>query len=413
MSFRKVLFWIHLAAGCLAGIVVLIMAVTGVVLAYQKQITSWVDRDFRSSPASGGARHLAVDTILTKVAAQQPGSPTVVTLHSDPTAPAEISFGREHVYMADAFSGAVLAESSARTRAFFQLVENWHRWLGVSVEHRAFGRSITGASNLGFLILVVSGPFLWLPRTWSKQSVKAVSIFRTGLSGRARDFNWHNVTGIWFALPLFVIVISGVVMSYPWANNLLYQLTGNVPPISGARVEQGPRQSKGERSAETRKGGSRQEKRNRPDSELEPSSASIDRLWVRAEQQVSGWQSITSRMAASADAPMVFTIDTGSGGRPDRRSQLTLDRRTAEVVRWEPFSSYNAGRRMRSWFRFLHTGEAGGFAGETVAGLASMGGAFLVWTGLWLALRRLASWRRRGRTVSKIDADDTVLTVSR
>ena len=46
--------------------------------------------------------------------------------------------------------------------------------------------------------------------------------FRGGLAGRARDWNWHNVIGFWCATPLFLIVLTGVVMSYPWANDLLW-----------------------------------------------------------------------------------------------------------------------------------------------------------------------------------------------
>jgi threonine/homoserine/homoserine lactone efflux protein len=45
--------------------------------------------------------------------------------------------------------------------------------------------------------------------------------------------------------------------------------------------------------------------------------------------------------------------------------------------------------------RFGHTGEAGGVIGETVAAVASLGAAFLVWTGLSLALRRLRAARER------------------
>ena len=50
--------------------------------------------------------------------------------------------------------------------------------------------------------------------------------------------------------------------------------------------------------------------------------------------------------------------------------------------------------------RFAHTGELGGLAGEAIAGIASAGGGFLVWTGVALALRRLAAWRARRRTAS-------------
>jgi uncharacterized iron-regulated membrane protein len=109
---------------------------------------------------------------------------------------------------------------------------------------------------------------------------------------------------------------------------------------------------------------------------------------------------------------MIFTIDTGSGGRPDQRAQLTLNARTAELVRWEPFSSNNAGRRLRAWFRFLHTGEAGGIAGQTVAGIVTAGAAMLVWTGIFLAFRRLFSCRKRSKKQLSADLPEQDYAVS-
>ena len=75
------------------------------------------------------------------------------------------------------------------------------------------------------------------------------------------------------------------------------------------------------------------------------------------------------RLPESPRRPVVFTIDTGDGGQPQKRATLTLDRATAAVVQWETLR-VNAGRRLRSWTRFVHTGEAFGVVGQTVAGLA-------------------------------------------
>jgi uncharacterized iron-regulated membrane protein len=83
------------------------------------------------------------------------------------------------------------------------------------------------------------------------------------------------------------------------------------------------------------------------------------------------------------------------GGQPQYRAQLTLDRATAEVVKWEPFSSYTAGRQWRSILRFAHTGEVLGIGGQTIAALVSLGASVLVWTGLALSWRRFRSWRAR------------------
>ena len=71
------------------------------------------------------------------------------------------------------------------------------------------------------------------------------------------------------------------------------------------------------------------------------------------------------------------------------------------------------GQRLRFWFRFVHTGEYYGFAGQTIAGIASAGGVMLVWTGFSLAIRRFWAWRkRRQRPVRSATAEADPETVS-
>ena len=67
-------------------------------------------------------------------------------------------------------------------------------------------RRITGAANLIFLFIVISGFYLWLPRVWTWIQFKNVLWFRIGLAPKARDFNWHNVIGVWTAVPLAIVV---------------------------------------------------------------------------------------------------------------------------------------------------------------------------------------------------------------
>ena len=64
---RKIIFWLHLPVGVIAGIVILNMCVTGVLLTYEKQITSWADtRGYRSAPPATQTQHLPVETLITK-----------------------------------------------------------------------------------------------------------------------------------------------------------------------------------------------------------------------------------------------------------------------------------------------------------------------------------------------------------
>ena len=67
MTLRKIFFWLHLAAGAIAGIVILIMSVTGLLLMYEKQIIEWADqRGYRSAPPPGAPR-LPVETLIATV----------------------------------------------------------------------------------------------------------------------------------------------------------------------------------------------------------------------------------------------------------------------------------------------------------------------------------------------------------
>jgi uncharacterized iron-regulated membrane protein len=376
MKLRKIVFWLHLTAGLTAGSVVAIMSVTGVLLAFERQWTELAERDLRVNPTAPGAPRLSIDGLIAGVRAVEPDAmPSGVTLRSDPAAPAAINLGRERTVFLNPYTGAILGEGSKQVRDFFRSVTNIHRWLGTPDKSRALGRAVTGACNLAFLFLIISGFFLWWPRQGTRNGGRAILAPKTKLRGKAGYFSWHNAIGFWSAPILFFIVLSGVLMSYPWATNLLYRVTGSEPPPQRAVTSPRPGPPK--------------------ESSFVPRD--IDRLWTMAEQQAPAWKTISVRFETSPSAPLTFSIEEGQRGRPDLRSQLTLDPKTGELVRWEPFSTFSLGRQLRSWARFVHTGEADGVFGQTIAALASAGAAVLVFTGFVLAWRRFRERKRRGQ----------------
>jgi uncharacterized iron-regulated membrane protein len=371
LPLRTVIFWCHLATGLVAGSIVALMSATGVLLMYEQQIVEWADRELRAVQPSSGAVRLSVERLLGEAVAAHPGArPSSLTLYSDPASAAVVSLGREQTLYVDPTTGRVLGEGSRKVRAAFHAITDWHRWLGADGAGRETARAITGVCNVAFLFLILSGFYLWVPRTWTRRQVRNVAWFRGGLSGKARDFNWHNTIGLWVFLPLFVIVLSAVSLSYP-----------------GPRRPEGP-------GGPPRGGESRPENR-----ENAIDLGGLDALWVQAEQRVADWQSISLRLPSSPDAPVSFTILRGDRSRPDLRAQLTLDRATGDVVTWQPYASQSFGRKARAWMRWLHTGEAGGWLGQTIAGIASAGATVLVWTGAALSWRRFVS--RKKSTVER------------
>jgi len=387
MKLRTFIFWPHLIAGITAGIVILVMAVTGVLLTFERQLIAWSDSHYRSAVPTDGATRLPIETLLRTIRDQHADlAPTALTVASAPDAPVSVSVPQRTLYF-DAYSGRLLGEGTQGVRRFMSATRAWHRWLAVEGDGRPVARFITGWSNFIFLFIVVSGFYLWFPRKWTWAQVRSVVLFNTKATGKARDFNWHNVIGAWSAVPLFIVVLSALPISFPWANALVYRAVGEEPPAARGREGNAARGREG--GAGGRDGGGRRDERTAP------ALDGLNTLWSRAEQQVDGWRTINVRVPESNRAPVVFAIDQGDGGQPQLRSTLTLDRATGAVVTYEAFENQSLGRRLRSISRFAHTGEVLGIPGQTIAGLVTAGGAVLVCTGLALAWRRWRAWMKR------------------
>ena len=371
ITFRKLIFWPHLICGIAMGLVVFAMSFTGVVLTYEKQMIRWAD-GFDVQPPSLETPRIGPTARLSKVLAETGKRPTGVQFRSDRAEPARVYFGRESVAV-NPYTGAALGDSAVGVRGFFRTMIVWHRWLGQEGDGRAVGKAITGACNLGFLFMIVTGSYLWWPKIWTWKQLRPVVFFRRGLPAKARDFNWHNVFGLWCAIPLFLVAATGTFFSYSWTSDILYALTGEQRPLGGSR---GPGGSSGK-------------------SVQAPDFNDLDELFEKAMQVEPDWMIATVRLAENPEAPVAFSMDRGNGFRPDLRSTVVLHRGTGEVVKRETYADMGKAQSARTWIRWLHTGEAGGWAGQTLAGIASLAGCFLVYTGWMLSWRRFRAWRER------------------
>jgi uncharacterized iron-regulated membrane protein len=67
MKLRKIIFWLHLTAGVVAGTVILVMSVTGVLLAFERQIVAFAEHDTRTvTPTTSDAPRLSLNTLMAK-----------------------------------------------------------------------------------------------------------------------------------------------------------------------------------------------------------------------------------------------------------------------------------------------------------------------------------------------------------
>lgn len=453
MRFRPCLFWLHLAAGLIAGLSIGIMCFTGTVLAFEKELVAWSERDARRiDPPAAGSPRLTLEQMQARLRAAHPDArPSAITLQNDPRAAVAFPTGRTGAYYVNPYTGEVRQAATGAMRDFMRLMTDWHRTLALGGDQRATGKFINGVCNLAFCLLAITGLYLWLPRSWSWRALRPIVWFRRSESGKARDFNWHNAIGLWTAPLLIMLTLTAVPISFRWGGSLINTLTSTPASAAGTGGEGrgggpggGPFGSGPAVVVPTPPAGA---------TPLGP-----DALLSFVQEAVPTWHTITLRLAGagpdgrggpggrdasagslpslresepgqpeargartprppqgpSADTPRVtenrstatglqavtFTVRSSTSWPRTATSTFAVDPFTGTILRRAGYAEMNTAQQVRSWTRFLHTGEALGWVGQFIAGLASLGGCFLVYTGFALSWRRFFSPRAASRVVS-------------
>ena len=404
-AFRKTIFWVHLVIGLAAGAVIAVVAFTGAVMAFEPQILEWAERDLRRVTPADSPR-LSIDTLLERVRERHPeAQPFSITLSSDPSLATIVSLGRTGSLYLNPYTGEPQSGRADQLREFFTVMLRLHRWLTVSspvrsespstsseatgTSWREIGGSLVGIATIIFLTLAFSGLYLWWPRNWTLRALKSTSLFNFKLKGKARDWNWHNVIGLWSAPALILICLTGIVMAYRPVSNWIYQrpqgqTPGGLPPgVEPIKPAPGARPLNREalfavamkifpqwKTLSLRTGQTRQRGGN-------PSSGN------------------ENRPPAGPPAPQAASFSIRErGSRAPVAAQLLLDPYTGAVLHRESFADYGFRRALRAMNLSLHNGTAGGIVGQIVAFLACVGGLFLVYTGFALSWRRFFGRRR-------------------
>jgi uncharacterized iron-regulated membrane protein len=376
---RKLIFWTHLALGITAGLAIAIMSFTGAALAFEKELVAWAERDARRvTPPAADAPRLTLDELLQRASTARPDIRIAsIAVANEPRAAIALGLPGNLFVYADPYTGELREPHATRMRAFTRAMLAWHIRLNFPPGPGNLGHTLNSAANLIFLFLCFSGLILWWPRVWNARALRPSFWFVRGTSGRARDWNWHNVFGFWNLPVLVVLVASGVVLSYRWAGELVFRLAGDIPPAAASAARPAPARALSSAAGTT-----------------STPLPSFTTLLARIAEQVPDWKHIAFRfnppLRGNTGSGETFTaaVRATNPWPPFATTNLTLHAQTGAVLRTETFASQSAGQRARRWVRLLHTGEALGWGGQLVAGIACLAGVMLVWTGLALAWRR-------------------------
>lgn len=376
MNIRKTLFWLHLIIGCSAAIFIFLMSLTGVALTYERQMIQAAERsDYPAAPTASNNK-LALSQLLI-IAKQYPSKKIAqVVVENQPNAPIVIKDGRKTLAYLNPYTGAEIAIPGQGTKTFFGKLRAFHRWLTFDGSFSQSGRELNGVANVIFIVLIISGLYLWLPKRFNNRAFKQ----RLTLPGnypnkRARNYRWHNVFGIYIAPVLFVVAVTAVFFSYKWPGQTLknYVSTESISLTKPVKVsaQQGEYQ------------------------------LPIAKQLTKIRQYYPQWQRIQFSLDSAPTSSKIYHVDMGNGGEPQKRISILIDASTGAMIQEQRFEQLSTYNKLRSYIRFLHTGEVFGPFGQTMAGLASLFACLLVYTGAMLSWKR---WKNRKKVSGNVAA---------
>ena len=377
-TFRSILFWTHLAASLVAGVIIFVMSFTGTILAFEDELVAWAERDARGVKVPADANRLTLDELTAAFVATHPHqTPSSITVSADPATAVTLTLGRNTTYYLNPYTAEIRQLASTGMADFMHSMVAWHRWLGRDGDSRAVGKTITGASNTAFVVLAITGLYLWWPRSWRLNAAKRSLWFVRAASGKARDWNWHNVIGFWLLVPITIMTLTGMVISYSWASNLIYRAVGEEPPARRGPPDAAPPAGHGESGGHTNR---------KPSARV----VSLESLYAAVAAAEPNFSFIKLKLPVVANNAVTVKVP----GTWPRTATTTLHVANGEVTEKSDFSDLSTGRQLRTWSRFLHTGQALGWGGQFIAGLGCLGGCFLVYTGFALSWRRFFSGKK-------------------
>lgn len=227
-SIRKFLNDIHLYAGLTCGLIVIAVCLSGTVYVYNTEIREYFDSDRFFVNQQGSP--LALEELRSDLEDAYEGKVVGVNVFAQEGRTYQFTLkkpGEENslTLFVDPYSGKVLADNSSKTSS-----ERWmgylfslHRWLLLDkietpilnqMSNMELGRLINGVATLLFLLGVMTGIFIWVP--------KKTKNWKQGL-GVKWNANWkrinhdlHNSLAFYSLIALFIMSVTGPFWSFGW-----------------------------------------------------------------------------------------------------------------------------------------------------------------------------------------------------
>lgn len=362
---RGLIFNLHLYVGLGIGLVLVSAGLSGSILVFRNEIDTLLYRDLRRTPV--GAERISVQRVVDRVSMAYPAAPPVrIRMPRAPEETYEVTVATRgellQVYV-DPYRGTVVG-SRGETETFTNALFAWHTTLFAG----EIGKRVLGITALLLLALVASGIVVWWPGVR-----RLADGFRVKWSANRKRVNYdlHRATGIWTALFLTAVAVTGASLIYPRAFMAgLDGITRSPPRPRPAVVVPRPGVA----------------------------PLPLDALLARAERALPGGMVTYITLPARPDVPLTVRKRFSRERHPNGRNFIDLDPWTGRVLTVEDALRAPAGTRAFNVLYPIHIGRWGGPVSRVTQVFLGLSPLILFLSGGLMWWNRTQAPKRRGRS---------------
>lgn len=389
---RRVFAWLHRWVALLAGSLLVLLGLTGSLMVWQAELDAalnpaWFEpRPPCATPDRPAARVLA---LLAVTAPDARAAIVVAPVRAQAAYQVwerrDTATGLRREHFVDAACGLYLG---SRVRGAWQLDRAHAVPLLYELHSKLLagdtGHLVAGVGALVLLGLALSGIWLAWPARSTRAAWRRVLTVKTGASAQRWWFDLHRAAGLWLALLIVLMSVTGAALVFDASARALVSSVLPVQALPRIRAAAGP-------------AAALPAEQHGPDELVALAQARFPQAHWSRLTLASGKDGVAEVRLLQAAEPR---IDTGS-------TRVRLDAAGRIVAAHDPLNA-PAGSVLLDWVFPLHSGEALGLAARLLWTLFGLAPAVLLGSGLWLWWRRVRTRRAprepRSPTAARPDA---------
>ncbi len=382
MNIKKAFRKIHLWLGLISGFIIFIVCLTGATWALH--IHGWVDPEPKYQVDLQEKPMLMPDALVALVKDTLGCDPTYVT-YTQGEATRVGSYSRKarasallNPYSGEIYQVEILSGKKERSFDFWHFIRMGHRTLWLPGE---IGRPIVNYGTLTFVFVLISGIFIWWPKTKKAAKNRLTLNWKKKTPFKRRVFDLHTVLGFYCFFFLLLMSLTGMVWGIKWYSEGLYGLTTGGKKLPAWDSVQSDKRT--------------------VDKSVKLGIA-VNTIFLRLLNENPHAASISINFPDKRDSLSVVTASVNK--EKDiyyNRDSYAFDRYTFQEIKTEgpyngKYESLGWGDKLRRMTYEIHIGAVWGTPGRILVFLAALFGASLPFTGIyiWIKSRRQKAERK-------------------